>query len=122
MNSLLLLSVLPAYILLSTLITWVCYLAVEKLEKNKANYSAVQKAGAYLFVGLGVCIDAAYNVTTGNLLFAFKHWNTLLFTSRLNAALAGTSAWRKRIAGWMCAHMLDRYTYDGRKHCRWPQP
>ncbi len=111
---------LPSYIVLSTLKTWLCYLAVEWLEKNKAGFNKLQRAGAYTFAAYAVGVDFVYNQTTGNLLFAFKHANTLLFTSRLDAVLAGTSAWRKKVAGWICTRLLDNHTASGHAHCRWP--
>jgi len=97
------------------MLTWVLYLAVMNLRRNRDKLTTAAKIFAYPVAYVGVLVDAIFNVILGTLFFLElpKEW---MFTHRLERHIKGSSGYRKRLACWFCVNLLDPFDPDG-VHC-----
>jgi len=96
--------------------TWVFYLAVMNLARNKERLTPVNKVFAYPMLWVGLVADMLFNFTVGSLMF-LEVPQELLMTTRLKRHLRDHKKdWRDRNANWFCYHFLDAFDSSG-KHC-----
>jgi hypothetical protein len=67
------------------------------------------------FVAVALVLDVLAQITVFTVLFAElpRHW---LATSRLQRHIAGPDSWRRRLAEYLCTHLLDPFDPTG-AHC-----
>jgi len=96
-------------------VTWVLYLAVMNLRRNRDKLTPAAKVIAYPVAFIGVLVDAVFNIILGTLFFLElpKEW---LFTHRLERHIKESLGYRKRFARWFCVNLLDPFDPDG-VHC-----
>jgi len=96
-------------------VTWVLYLAVMNIKRNKDKLTKVAKCIAYPVAFIGVITDVFFNITLGSLYFIElpREW---LFTSRLQRHIKRSKGKRLRKAEWFCHHLLDPFDPKG-YHC-----
>ena len=96
-------------------VTWVMYLAIMALKRQRDRLTWVAKTFAYPVLYTGLITDAIYNVIIGTVIFIQwpKEW---LFTDRLERNLASSRGWRWKWARWFCVNLLDPFDPAGR-HC-----
>lgn len=98
-------------------VTWLFYLAlmnVRRVEKE----GKLSKPARYLalpLLALGYLLDFAANMLPMTFLFLElpREW---LVTDRVSRHMHSTG-FRRAIAGWMCADLLNPFDYTG-KHCK----
>lgn len=101
---------MSAHLLVWTVALWWYYRAAMWLKGRRRALEGGNRlvlAAAWAFVGLGLVLDALYNLIAGTLMFLDPP-RELLFTSRLKRYRAGTG-WRARLAGWFCRELLNPY-------------
>lgn len=101
-------------ILVSTLFTWLLYLAVMSLKRARGELHGPIKVIGYAIAFIGVVIDVIYNVIIGSIIF-FEIPKELLFTARCDRHIP-QKTWRGSLARWICKYMLDPFDKGG-KHC-----
>lgn len=102
---------------LLTPFTWVLYLSIMNLKRNRDKLTTTAKVVAYPILGIGLVLDVIYNFVVGSILFveAPQEW---LFTSRLIRHIEESTGWRKRLANWFCRNFLDPFDPDpDGRHC-----
>lgn len=97
--------------------TWLFYLAAQSLLPKRERLHPIAKAHAYALVAVGVGLDVLLNAFVASALF-LKLPRDWLFTTRLERYIndENEAAWRRRLAGWLCTHLLDLFDPDG-CHC-----
>jgi len=101
---------------LSIGITWIFYLAVMNLSRNKAHLTPVSKCFAYPMLGIGLVADMLFNFLWGTILF-LEIPQELLMTARLKRHLNDHRLdWRDRNANWFCRNFLNPFDPSG-DHC-----
>ena len=95
-------------------ITWLLYLAVMSLKRERTNLSRTAVYLAMPILVLGYVMDAVFNLTVGTVLF-LEIPKEVLFTSRCNRWIP-SKTWRGKVARWFCRNLLD--PFDNGKHCR----
>ena len=103
------------FCLVFTFFMFPVYLAIMNLKRNKDKMSIVAKCLAYPWLWIGLIMDMCYNFTVGTILF-LEPPREILMTTRLNRHLAVGVDWRRHIAKWFCANLLDPFDPAGR-HC-----
>lgn len=101
---------------ISVIFTWVFYLALMNLKRNREELSIVTKIFAYPMIVIGVSSDVLFNFFWGSILFLElpKEW---LMTTRLKRHLNDHKKdWRDRNANWFCRHFLNPFDPTG-NHC-----
>lgn len=113
-------SIAGAYLL--AVATWVFYLAAMSLLPRRHDLHPVAKVHAYLIVGVGLALDFVLHVVVGSVLF-LKPPQDWLLTGRLTRYIndVDEARWRRALAGWICARLLDAYDPDG-CHCKRTTP
>jgi len=103
-------------------VTWVFYLAVMNLRRNKANMTPmVLYCFGYPMLWIGLVLDLVFNIIFGTLLL-LQLPAQLLMTSRLNQTLNDKyTDWRDRNSNWFARNFLDPFTLDGKPHVKRPQ-
>ncbi len=96
-------------------VTWVHYLAVMNLARNRNKLTPFSRFWAYSVLAVGYPLDMLFNAIFGTLFFVElpREW---LFTNRCSRWLDDDS-WRGSLARWFCRNMLDPFDPRGR-HCR----
>lgn len=99
------------------LTTWLFYLAAQSLMPRKLVLNRIVLFHAYLLVAIGLVLDFLLNVLVASALFLAPP-QELLLTKRLVRYKYDERerAWRRRLAGWICAELLDTFAADG-CHC-----
>lgn len=107
-----------AGVYLLALVTWLFYVAIMHLKMVRHSLHPFAKINAYILLAVGLPLDALTNIVVGSLLFleppklAQKEW---LLTTRLERHKKHGYGWRKNLAMWMCANLLDQF--DDGNHC-----
>ena len=96
---------------------WSVYVLVMGIYRAhlSGRMSRVTLALALPWVALGYAMDVLANMTLAVAGFMDRP-QELLVTARLKRYMAGPDGWRKTVATWMCAHLLDIFDPSGR-HC-----
>lgn len=97
-------------------ITWILYLAVMNIKQNVSTMSWLAKIHAYPLIIIAITFDSFVNIILGTILFLDlpKEW---LLTARLKRYIyEENSAWREKIASWICYHLLNQFD-PSKKHC-----
>jgi len=93
--------------------TWVFYLAVMNLARNKEHLTPVTKVFAYPMLVVGWFIDMLFNFTLGSIMF-LEVPQELLLTTRLNRHLLDRhNDWRDKVADWFAKNFLDPFDPKG---------
>ena len=96
--------------------TWVMYLAVMNLKRNKEALTPITKVFAYPMLAFGLVADMIFNFTIGSRMF-LEIPQELLLTTRLKRHLEDhRKDWRDRNANWFCQHFLNPFDPSG-NHC-----
>lgn len=103
-----LLPIVYAYLL------WVLFLAVMALQWKWHELPTAIRVLAIPAVLAAVILDVLFNVTIGSVLFLEPPFQWT-FSQRVGAYKMADS-WRKPIAVWICANLLDPFEIGG--HCR----
>lgn len=97
---------------------WLYYLAVMSLEsaQDKAPITGATRLFAYTVLGPGYLLDFLTNLVLVSILFLEvpREW---LVTARLVRHIEGSIGWRRSLAEWFCATLLDRFDPSG-CHCK----
>jgi hypothetical protein len=103
---------------LLALVTWLFYLAAMNLLRHKDAMHPVAKLHAYALVAVGVVLDALLNAIVATVLFLDPPRDALL-TGRLRRYINDPKErpWRRRVAKWVCVHLLDQFDPTG-DHCK----
>lgn len=98
--------------------TWLFYLAAQSVQPRKRELHPVARLHAYVLVAIGLALDAVLNVVVASVLF-LKLPQDVLLTGRLIRYKndAAERAWRRKLAVWICEHLLDVFDADG-CHCQ----
>lgn len=107
------------YAFLSLYVLWIFFLAVMNLSRCREN-GTLTKAALYLgypVLLIGYALDVIVNLTILTVLFLEfpKGWTV---TGRLKDHIYRDEpgGWREKLAGWLCANLLNSFDPDGR-HC-----
>jgi hypothetical protein len=101
---------------LSIGITWVFYLAVMNLKRNRDQLTPIAKGFAYPMLAIGLVADVLFNFLWGTILF-LELPRELLMTARLKRHLNDhKNDWRDRNAHWFCRNFLNPFDPSG-NHC-----
>jgi len=96
--------------------TWVFYLAVMNLKRNKEHLTPIAKLFAYPMLSVGLVADVLFNFIFGTILF-LEPPKELLMTTRLKRHLKDHKKdWRDRNANWFCNNFLNPFDPSG-NHC-----
>jgi len=99
-----------------TSLTWIFYLAIMNLKKEKKNLRLGAKILGYPMLILGFFLDVMFNIIVGSIMFLeFPRIKELLFTARVSRH-NDSPTWRGNVARWFCTHLLDQFDPSG-KHC-----
>lgn len=103
---------------LSIGITWVFYLAMMNLKRNKEHLTPLAKCFAYPMLYAGMVSDLLFNIFWGSILFLeLPRWGEWLMTARLKRHLRDHKKdWRDRNANWFCRNFLNAFDPSG-DHC-----
>jgi hypothetical protein len=104
-----------AFIYLFFLTTWIFYLAIMNLKRNRSEITFVAKLFAYPTVVVGWLWDCVFNIVVGTILF-LELPRELLFSERCERHLKDDS-WRGREARFWCRNLLDPFDPSG-IHCK----
>jgi hypothetical protein len=109
------LTILAAYGL--CVVTWLFYLAVMNLKEHRDNMYWFARIHAYGLLGIGLVLDFVLNVIVGTVVF-LKYPQNVLLTGRLSRYIRDPDEkpWRRKLACWICEHLLDQFDPNGR-HC-----
>ncbi len=102
------------YILLQA--TWVHYLAVMNLSRNRNKLTPFARFWAYSVLAVGYPLDMLFNLIFGTIFFV-EPPKELLFTGRCSRLIDEDDGWRRDLAKWFCRNMLDPFDPKG-IHCR----
>jgi hypothetical protein len=101
-----------------TLLTWLFYVAIMHLRIVRHSLHPFAKFNAYVLLAIGLPLDALTNITMGSILFLepprlvggryIVNEGEWLLTARLARHKRG-SCWRKKLATWLCEHLLDPF-------------
>lgn len=94
--------------------TWLLYQAVMNLQRARDN-GTLPKVAYYLglpILYVGLLWDCVGNLTVVNLLF-WERPHELLITSRLERHAFGPEGWRRDLARWFAANLLDPFDPRG---------
>lgn len=91
--------------------TFVFYLAVMLLKRERDNLRGMAKAAGYVVFGIGWVLDLAFNLAS-TIPFADLP-RELMFTARVSR-LKKTTGWRSKLAHWFCNNLLEPFDRD---HC-----
>lgn len=94
--------------------TWIFYLAVMNLSRNKDKMSLPAKVLGYPVLAVGVVLDVAINWCVAPFIFLAPP-KELLLTARLKRHIA-VGGWRGRVALWVCHNFLNGFDPGG-THC-----
>lgn len=99
-------------------VLWIYYLAVMCLAyaDGKARLAGMTRAFAYCVLGPGYLLDFLTNALLASVLFMELPTEWLL-TARLTRHLNESNGWRRELAQWFCATLLDRFDPSG-CHCK----
>lgn len=100
-----------------TLMTWVFYLAIMNLKRNRKKLSTQAYIFAYPALATGLLLDVLFNLVVGSILFLELPQYTKgewLFTGRVSRWNNYTN-WRGKLAFWFCMYFLDPFEDGG--HC-----
>lgn len=98
-------------------VTWLFYLAIQALAPRKREMHPVARYHGYALLAVGLVLDVLVNVLVASVLF-LKLPRDALLTGRLTRYKndATERPWRRKLAGWLCEHLLDTFDPDG-CHC-----
>lgn len=107
------------YAFLSLYVLWIFFLAVMNLSRCREN-GTLTKAALYLgypVLLIGYALDVLVNLTILTVLF-FEFPTGWTVTGRLKDHIYRDvpGGWREKLAGWLCANLLNSFDPDGR-HC-----
>ncbi|MEN6540829.1 MAG: hypothetical protein ABFC67_14575 [Mizugakiibacter sp.] len=95
--------------------TWICYLAVMNLMAARS-LGTLGKA-AYAFglplLVVGLAADFLLNMASSVLFLELPH--EFLLTARCDRHIHEKTGWRRALAVWICANLLDPFQHGG--HC-----
>ncbi|HVH92505.1 MAG TPA: hypothetical protein VM783_14095 [Candidatus Acidoferrum sp.] len=94
--------------------TWLLYQAVMNLQRARDN-GTLPRPAYYLglpILAVGLFWDCLMNVTVVNFIF-WELPKELLITSRLERHAFGADGWRKNLAKWFAANLLDPFDPRG---------
>ena len=98
---------------------WIFYLAVMCLKRarDSGSISTGALCFGYPILFVGMVIDFVVQVTAASVLF-LEPPRELTVTARLKRHLyhGKPGSWREKLAGWLCANLLNTFDPDGR-HC-----
>lgn len=95
-------------------LTWIFYLAVMSLKRERTNLSRTAVYLAMPVLILGYVMDVIFNMTVGMVIF-LEPPHELLFTSRCKRWLS-QKTWEGSLARWFCRNLLDPFDDGG--HCK----
>ena len=95
-------------------VTWVYYVAIIRLYRERATLNPAAKTMAYVGTLIGVPLDIFLNLCVTVLLLDWPHEITL---SQRLSRLNDTGGWRGDVSRWICAELLDPFDPAGR-HCK----
>jgi len=96
-------------------ITWVFYLAIMNLRRNKARLSKTVLRLSYPIVIAGSLLNITFNFIVGTVVF-YEPPREWFFTDRCQRHQERSKGTRLRRANWFCANILDPFDLNG-KHC-----
>lgn len=99
------------YILM--LVTWLFYLAAMSLIPIKDQLTGFVKFNGYILISIGVTLDISVNLIIGTLLF-LELPKELVFTKRLQRHKLDDTAWKYKVACWLCTNLLNPFDHN---HC-----
>ncbi|OQX30709.1 MAG: hypothetical protein B0D96_03335 [Candidatus Sedimenticola endophacoides] len=96
-------------------VTWIHYLAIMNLSRNRRKLTPFARFWAYNALVIGYPLDCLFNLLLGTLFFLElpREW---LFTARCDRHL-DDPGWRGRNARFFCHNLLDPFDPKG-THCR----
>ena len=97
-----------------TISTYIFYLAIMSLRKNKDKLTGASKVFGYQILFGGVMLDTLFNWTVGSLSF-WEFPREFLFTARCDRWLRSETK-RGKVARFYCIQLLDPFDING--HCR----
>jgi hypothetical protein len=105
------------YTLLFIYLFWVFYLGVMSLWRAHRDglIGPVAYVPGYLTLAIGAVMDVVFNATLGSLLF-FERPYEVFFTKRLQRHIRTGGGWRRKLALWLCHHLLNPFDPTG-DHC-----
>lgn len=100
-------------------VLWIFYLAVMSLYRahNEKTLSIPAKLLGYPILAIGAALDAAVNIVLMSLVFLERPSEWLL-TKRLSRHIKRGGGWRKKLALWICVHLLNPFDPHQDGHCR----
>lgn len=104
---------LTLFALMLVNVTWVYYVAIVRLYRDRAALRWPAKIMAYAGAAVGVPLDILLNLAATVLLLDWPHEVTL---SQRLSRLNNTGGWRGDVARWVCAELLDPFDPRG-SHC-----
>ena len=96
-------------------VTWVLYLALMNLDRNRSRLTTPAKVFAYPMLAVGYVVDVLFNWVFGTVMM-LELPREFLFTARCERHMHDDT-WAGTVARWMCKNFLDPFDPDG-KHCR----
>jgi hypothetical protein len=99
--------VIPAF----ALQTWILYLAVMALKRERDAMPRITRALGYIVLGVGYVFDVAFNLLA-SIPFA-EPPRELLFTARVHRHI-NEMGYRGNLARWFCANLLEPFD---KGHC-----
>lgn len=97
--------------------TWVQYLSIMNLKRNRDKLTKPAKVIAYPLLVIGLITDMIYNIVVGSILFV-EPPKELLFTSRLKRHINESTGWKQKLALWFCKNFLNPFDPDpDGNHC-----
>lgn len=108
---------LALYALATLYALWCAYVLVMGLYRAElaGRLVGLNRLLAWPVLACAVALDAAVNLALATLVFADRPREWLL-TARLQRYKAGPAGWRRRVADWLCEHLLDPFDPTG-DHC-----
>lgn len=97
-------------------VTWVHYLAIMNLKRNRRKLTPFAKFWAYNAIFIGYPLDIALNLVMSVPMLDFPR--ELLFSAKCERLLE-EGGWRGKIAAFFCRNMLDPFDPSG-EHCDRP--
>jgi len=113
-------ALMPMWLTIASLwMLWIFYLAVMSLYRahHARTLSLPAKLLGYPVLAVGALLDAAVNIVIMSVVFAERPSEWLL-TQRLARHIKRGGGWRRKLASWICSHLLNPFDPDQRGHCR----
>lgn len=98
---------------------WIFYLAVMSLYRahHARTLSWQAKLMGYPTLLVGALLDVAVNIVIMSVVFMERPYEWLV-TKRLARHIKTGGGWRRKLATWICQHLLNPFDPDQRGHCR----